>query len=747
VTTTTTVLGHAVQRREDPALLVGEARYLDDIRLDGLLHAAFVRSPYAHAVLGAIDISDAAAGEGVIGVFTNDDLGLPPSPAMGNEAIARPMLASGRVRFVGEAVAVAVAETRALAVDAAERIVVEYEPLAAVVDVMQAIEPGAPVLFEEHGSNVVADREPRDIPDFFEGADVVLRARNRISRVAPVTMEPNGCLAVPSEDGNLLVYASTQSVFGVQREIANALKIEPETVRVVAPSVGGGFGAKGGVYPESIVIAAVARRLGRPVAYAETRTENILAMTNGRGQVQDVEIGVKRDGTVVALRAHLVGDAGAYANRAFPPMVGRVMASGPYRIPKIDVRVTIAVTNCTPTGPYRGAGRPEAAALLERSMDVVARELDLDPVEVRKRNFIPPDAFPYETPTRATYDSGDYEKALDAALEIADYEGLRREQAARRERGDRMQLGIGIGSYVEISGGGSEFGSVTVEPDGSVTVVTGSIPNGQGHETVFAQVASAVLGVPMERVRVLHSDTDVVARGTGSFGSRSLQVGGSAVHDAAAQVLDLARRKAAEMLEAAEADIVAHDGGLGVAGSPSTTVSWEELAANGDLKAELDFAQDGTFPFGTHVAVVEVDVETGDVRLVRMVAVDDCGRVINPMLVEGQVHGGIAQGSAQVLFEGVFYDADGNPLTSTLLTYGMPSAAELPRYETAHTETPTPKNPLGAKGVGESGTTGSLSAVWNAVIDALSPYGVTDIELPATPERVWRAINESRYST
>jgi carbon-monoxide dehydrogenase large subunit len=412
-------------------------------------------------------------------------------------------------------------------------------------------------------------------------------------------------------------------------------------------------------------------------------------------------------------------------------MVGRFMASGPYRIPKIDVRVSIALTNLTPTGAYRGAGRPEAAAMLERAMDHIARELGIDPAEVRRRNFIPPDAFPYETPTKATYDSGEYAKALDKALQLADYEGLRREQ---RERTGTKRLGIGIASYVEVSGGGSEFGSVSIDGDGSVVVTTGSVPHGQGHETAFAQVASGVLGVPMEKIRVVHSDTDVVARGTGTFGSRSLQVGGSAVHDASVQVLEEAKKKAADALEAAPEDIVVHDGGLSVAGSPSRVIPWIEL---GPITAEVDFAQNGTFPFGTHVAVVELDTETGRIELLRHVAVDDCGHVINPLLVEGQVHGGIAQGSAQVLYEGVFYDEEGNPQTGTLVDYGIPYATEFPSFETAHTQTPSPNNPLGAKGVGESGTTGSISAVWNAVIDAC---GVSDIELPATPERVWRAL-------
>jgi aerobic carbon-monoxide dehydrogenase large subunit len=772
-----------VTRREDWEFLTGRARYLDDLREEGLLHAVFVRSPHAHALIRSIDTSGALACEGVVGVLTEADLSLASSNAAGRKPANRPVLARRRVRFVGEAVAVLIANTSMLALDAVQRVVVDYETLSAVTDPFRSAEPGAQLLFPSHGSNVVADSGANEDPGFFAEADLVFHVRNDISRVAAVTMETNGCLAVPVEGGRLVVYVGVQSLFAARRDIARALGIPKGHVRVVAPCIGGGFGAKYTVYPEAIATAAAARRLGRPVKFVETRSESMLAMTNGRGQLQTAEVGVKRDGTIVALRAHVVGDAGAYTTRALPSaaatadlraFLGRlaatvsarrrrrrprrgpmrapgpyyhtaIMASGPYRIPKIDVRVTIVVTNRTPIGPYRGAGRPEAAVLLERTIDTIARELDIDPAEVRRRNFIPSDAFPYKTPVKTTYDSGNYGPALEEALRLAGYEALRREQSERRERGDRMQLGIGLASYVEISGGGSEFGAVEIERDGSVTVITGSVPHGQGHETAYAQIASGVLGVSMGNVHVVHGDTDRVARGTGTFGSRSLQVGGSAVLNASTQVLELARQVAAEKLEAAPADIVVHDGGLGVAGAPATALSWADLAADGHLRAELDFAEDGTFPFGTHVAVVEVDTETGETLLVRVVAVDDCGRVINPLLVEGQVHGGIAQGSAQVLYEGVSYDEDGNPQTSTLVTYGIPSAAELISFETARTETPSPNNPLGAKGIGESGTTGSLCAVWNAVVDALSPYGVTDIELPATPERVWRAIQLGRH--
>jgi carbon-monoxide dehydrogenase large subunit len=752
---TRTVLGHTVHRTEDTTLLDGSARYIDDVAVGaGAVWAVFVRSTFAHAELREVDVRDARAAPGVVAVFTAADLDVPPLRAMaGDGALDRPLLARERVRFVGEPVAVVVAETRAQAFDAAELVVIGADPLPVITDAFAATEPGAPLLFPAFGANETTGRTPPPRGEGWPEAEVLVRARLHNHRVAPAPMEPNGCVVVPrasAADGRIDVWASTQSVFGVRREIATALGVDEQAVVVRAPAVGGGFGAKGGVYVEQLLVAVLARELGRAVAWVETRHENLVNMTHGRGQVHDVEIGARRDGTVVGLRVVGVADVGAYPIRgAFVPMVTRLMASGTYRIPAIEFHVRIALTNTTPTGPYRGAGRPEAAALLERSLDILAGALDLDPVTIRRRNFIPPDAFPYRTPTRAEYDTGDYALALDRALCESDYDAWRAEQAARRTRNDVRQLGIGIGCYVEVSGRGGEYGSVRVERDGTATVVTGSVPNGQGHETAWAQIASAVLGVPFEDVRVVHSDTAIVPHGVGTFGSRSLQLAGSAVHDAAAGVLERARHLVATMLEAADADIVVFDDGrLGVAGTPASAISWREIARaaftdhNGaDLAAEIDFSSDGSFPFGCHVAVVEVDTETGAVDLLQHTAVDDCGRVLNPMLAEAQVHGGIAQGVAQALFERVAYDDDGNPLTASLLDYAMPSAAELPSFAVFHTETPTPRNPLGAKGIGESGTTGSTAAVWNAVVDALRPYGVRHLDIPFTPERVWRAIH------
>ena len=523
--------------------------------------------------------------------------------------------------------------------------------------------------------------------------------------------------------------------------------------------MGGGFGAKLQVYPEYLAVAKAATLAGRPVRWAETRSESMLGLTHGRGQVQHVQIGARRDGSIVGLRVDLLADMGAYPIAAFLPVTTQEMLSGVYAIPRIACRGRSIVTNATPIAPYRGAGRPEATALIERAIDLVADALDLDPAEVRRRNLIPRDAFPYTTASGTTYDSGDYAGALDEVLRRADLPALRAEQAARRERGDHLQLGIGLCTYVEITSFSSkEFGSVEVLPDGGVTVLTGVTPNGQGHETAFAQMTAAVLGVPFDAVRVVHSDTGVVPRGQGTWGSRSLQAGGSAVAEQAVKVVEKARRLAAHALEADETDLDGpSDGGFSVRGAPDRSITWAELAAAADdpagrppdlepgLEASGRFRQaSSSFPFGAHVAVVEVDVETGEVRLIRHVAVDDCGRILNPMLVDGQVHGGLAQGIAQALFEEVVFDEFGNPMSGTLTTYGMPTAAEFPWFETAHTETPTPTNPLGAKGIGESACIGSTPAVQNAAVDALRHLGVRHLDLPLAPERVLDAIRRGR---
>ncbi|MGH9012364.1 MAG: xanthine dehydrogenase family protein molybdopterin-binding subunit [Acidimicrobiia bacterium] len=763
------ILGNAVRRTEDPRILIGEATYFDDEPVQGLLHLAFVRSTIAHARVESVDVSEAAAVPGVAAVYTAADLGLTPLQgfAMVPPVFARPPLALETVRFVGDIVAAVVAEARSQAVDAAELVVVDYDPLPAVVDPEAALEDAAPVLFPEHGSNLAVEFNFGEDPSVLDGADVVVEGRFLNQRLAAVPMEPNGILVEPgTDDGRdaLTVRVPTQSPHGVRDPLAAAVGLEPEQVRVIATAVGGGFGAKAGMYPEFAIAAAIARKLGRPVKWSESRSENMIAMSHGRGQVQHIEMGLKRDGTIVGVRGRVVAEAGAYPNiGSFLPFLTRSMAQGVYRIPKIELNAVSAATNTTPTGAYRGAGRPEATAFLERILDMAADELDVDPVEIRRKNFLAPDEFPLTTVTGANYDVGEYAKALDEAVRVAGYDELRREQTARRDRGDVRQLGIGVSAYVEVTAGGlfEEYGAVEVHEDGTVTATVGTSAHGQGHETAFAMIVAELLGVPMESVRIVQSDTALVPRGTGTMGSRSLQIGGSAVYKAGEQVLEKARQLAAHLLEAGVDDIVLHDGAkVGVAGVPATALSWAELAmAAGDparlpdgmepgLASELDFNQgEATYPFGAHVAVVEVDTETGRVELVRHVAVDDCGRILNPLLVAGQQHGGIAQGVAQALYEGVVYDEDGNPLTGNLMDYAMPSAAELPSFEASNTETPTPLNPLGAKGIGESGTIGSTPAVQNAVVDALSAFGVRHLDMPLTAERVWRAIRDARAAS
>ena len=757
------VLGRPVLRSEDRALLTGAARYLDDVPCEGALHGVFVRSPLAHALVRSVDAAEARAMPGVVGVFVAGDMGglrLPPVEDT-PEVFARPLLAVGRVRFVGEPVAVVVAQTRAQAMDAADAVAVDYEPLPPVIDPEAALEPDAPILFHDHGSNLaIRVDDVAEDPDALEGAEIVVRARFVNQRVAPVPMEPNGALAVagagPGEP-SVTLWASVQAPHDTRRIVAQVLGLDPAQVRVRTAAVGGGFGGKIPTYPEHVVIAWLARQLGSAVRWSETRTENMLAMTHGRGQVQHVELGATVDGRMTGLRVFVIQDIGAYASEAatLPPLTG-LMASGPYRIPRIDFHAVSVVTTTTPVGAYRGAGRPEATWLLERALDMLAAELGIDPAEIRRRNFIPSEAFPYRTPTGANYDSGDPGRALDMALSAAGYAELRQEQAARIGRGETWQLGIGICSYVEVTGWGSEFASVEAGDQGTFTVLTGTSPQGQGHETAWAQIVADTLGVSFDAVTVRHSDTLLVPRGEGTMGSRSLQVGGSAVLRAAVALLDKARRLAAHLLETGESDVRRLDGRIGVGGAPELSLSWGELAAaaadpsslppgmDPGLQAEADFEmEDSTYPFGVHVAVVEVDTETGKAKLVRHVAVDDCGRRVNPMLVEGQIHGGIAQGAAQALFESFVYDELGNPLTSSLADYAMPSAAELPAFVTVPLATATDRNPLGAKGVGEGGTIGAGPAVHNAVIDAVSHLGVRHIDMPVSPLRVWRAIQDA----
>jgi carbon-monoxide dehydrogenase large subunit len=736
---------------EDRGLLTGATAYLDDVPAPGALHAAFVRSAMAHARIPAIDPSAASSMPGVVAVVTAEDLTGLRMPAVENlpDGLRRPLLATDVVRFIGEPVAVVVATTRALALDAAETVAVEYDPLPAVTDPVHAMEEDAPLLFPKEGSNVVLSlrRSPHAQP--LEGADVVVRGTFVNQRVAPVPLEVNGALAVPEGD-RLTLWLPCQATHYSRATIAQAIEIGESRIRVRTAAVGGGFGAKIPAYAEQAVVAALAIRLRRPVRYSETRSENLVAMTHGRDQLQEVELGATRDGRLVGLRARIVADLGAYPDEgATLPESTAMMAVGPYEIPRLDLEIRAVVTNKTPLGAYRGAGRPEATALIERVLDVLADELGVDPAAVRRRNYIR--RFPHDTVAGARYDTGDYGRSLEEALRIAGYDALRDEQAERLRRDDSALLGIGIGSYVEVTGWGSEYARVVVDEDGAVRLVTGASPQGQGHETAFAQILSDRLAVPVDSVRVVHSDTELVPRSEGTMGSRSLQVAGSAVLRAGDVVVERARSVAARLLEVEPEDVaLSDDGHFEVAGVPGAGPTWSDVAraaAEGGepLDAELDFEiADSTYPFGTHVAVVEVDAETGSTRLLRHVAVDDCGTVMNPLLVEGQVHGGIAQGVAQALFEGVEYDELGTPLTSNLTTYCFPSAAELPSFETATTETPTPMNPLGAKGIGEAGTIGAFPAVQNAIVDALAHLGVHHVDTPASPERVWRAIALAR---
>jgi carbon-monoxide dehydrogenase large subunit len=751
------VVGQRVRRREDPRFITGQGRYVDDIRLPGALYATFVRSHWAHARINSVDGSEAAALPGVQ-VFTAGDVELgknPPPFIQMDELWHRPFLASEKARFAGEIVAVVLAETPALSVDAAELVAVDYEPLPVVTDAAKALTSDV-LLFEEAGTNVCLERPAATTDeDLFDGCEAVASGTITSQRIAAAPIEPRATAARVEDDGRLTVWLSTQTPHQDRDGLASALGVEPASIRVLAPDVGGGFGGKG-LDVEDVLVAYLARATGKPVRWTETRSEHMVAMHHGRAQRIEFRIGGRRDGTVQALRLSIIQDAGAYPGiGSFLPNLTALMASGVYAIAKIDVDLKAVVTNTTQTGAVRGAGRPEATQALERAIDTFAAELELDPVEVRRRSFIPADAFPFTTAAGATYDIGNYGRALDLALERSGYEQLREAQASRRRDGGTKQLGIGLSTYVEITNGvgESEFGAVEITPDGRAIVKTGSFSHGQGHETTFAQIAAERLGMALEQVTVIAGDTDAIARGTGTYGSKSAQIGGVAAGKASEEVVERGKRLAAEELEASPEDMVLdlEAGRFHVTGAPQPGLTWGELATRlgdqgrlAELSAEVDFQASGpTYPFGAHVAVVEVDTETGSVSLERLVAVDDAGRVINPLVFEGQVHGGLAAGIAQALFEEIAYDEDGNPLSANLVSYCMPAATELPTFELVEMQTPTPVNPLGAKGIGEAGTIGATPAVQNAVIDALAPFGVRHIEMPLNGERVWRAIQEA----
>jgi carbon-monoxide dehydrogenase large subunit len=746
-------VGSPVRRVEDPTLLTGAARYVDDLPLTDACHLAFVRSPYAHAKVLEVRVEAARAMPGVVAVYTGADLGLAPFGFFSvNPAVPRPVLAVDEVQFVGDPVAVVVATSKVAALDAVDLVEVDYDPLPAVLDMEAALAADAPTLFGTVESNLMAGSAD-GIDDVLAGADVVVRGRFENQRMAVVPMEGAAVAVLPTDDGDgheLTVYLACQMPHMMRMMLAQVLALEEDRIRLVSPHVGGSFGAKH-LAVEALAAVKIARDLGRPVKWVELRSENMVSMTHGRGQVQYVELGVRLDGTIVGMRCRMVGDAGAYGcfGGSLVLATTRSMVQGTYVIPKISYDVAVAATNTTPMGAYRGAGRPEACALVERIVDMAADALDIDPVEMRRRNLIAPDAFPYTTSVGTVYDSGNYVAALDEALRLAGYDELRAEQAARRARGDRVQLGIGVSCYVEITAGGmlSEYAGVEVHADGSATVRSGTSAHGQGHATAFTQIAADELGIPIERIRFVQSDTALVPRGGGTGGSRSLQLGGSAVLEGSRVLLDRAKHLAANLLEAAPEDIVVSPGrGLAVAGVPATVIPWEELAAQADAQGvSLAVDHDATisgpsFPFGAHVSAVEVDLDTGLAVPIRHIAVDDCGRIVNPLLVDGQVHGGIASGISQALWEQFVYDEDGSPLTTTLADYAVPSAAELPSFELANTVTLSPNNSLGAKGIGESATVGSTPAVQNAVVDALSHLGIRHIDMPCTPARVWAAV-------
>ncbi|MFT3853237.1 MAG: xanthine dehydrogenase family protein molybdopterin-binding subunit [Ilumatobacteraceae bacterium] len=760
------ILGNRVLRKEDPKFLTVGGKYVDDLadepRLAGAAFVTYVRSTVAHGTITGIDASGALEMPGVIAVLTAEDLGVTPAPSPFNPGVARGNLAIGKVRYVGEPIAAVVSETRRQGEDAAEQVIVDYDPLDVLVD-PEAAMASSTLIYEDAGSNVVFDSTAIGAPDvtgdeYFADCEVVVKGRFVNQRVAPCPLEVRGA-AVVWEDGRLHQWLSTQGAQGARDTIKAGNGLEDDQVHVITPDVGGGFGAKISCYPEEILLGAISKKVGRPLRWQETRTESMMALGHGRGQIQYATLGGTRDGRVTHYRLQVVQDSGAFAEMGaiLAPFMTRPMASAVYDIPNIECRTTSVVTNTTPITAYRGAGRPEATAAAERIMDMFAAEIGMDPAEVRRKNLIAPFSEPHTTVVGQTYDVGDYVGALDKALAAAGYDELRAEQAARRAAGGTKQLGIGVSTYVEITGGVDPFGEhakIEVLDNGRAIVYTGTSPHGQGHVTSWSMLAHEQTGIPMDQIDVVWGDTDLVPKGAGTMGSRSLQQGGAAVYEAAGELVDDAKKLAAKLLEADVADIELDKdaGAFHVAGTPAVAKSWAELAVAAKDDPELPeglahatFFQAGgaTFPFGAHVAVVEVDTETGKVELVRIVACDDAGRVLNPLLLEGQIHGGVAQGTAQALLEEVRYDDDGNPITSNLADYAFISAAELPSVEVVHMETPTFMNPIGAKGIGESGTIGSTPAVQSAVVDAVSHLGVRHIDMPCTPERIWRAIAET----
>ncbi|MGD9751280.1 MAG: xanthine dehydrogenase family protein molybdopterin-binding subunit [Acidimicrobiia bacterium] len=748
------ILGNPVLRREDPRLITEGGTFVEDVPLENPAWVTYVRSTMAHARITAIDVSEARQAPGVLGVFTRADLGtaldhLPHILPVYTEATVRPLLASEVVRNVGEPIVAVVAEDRYAAADAAELVVVDYEPLPVVIDPEDAARDEV-LLFPAHGTNTVATMGSKTEADFAD-AEVVVELRIENTRMSAAPLEPRSGAARWDGD-KLTVWSACQGAHPTRDALCAVYGLPKEQVRVIVPDMGGGFGAKSRTPAETVMLGALARAVGRPVRWTETRSENMVAMPHGRGQRQYARLGGTRDGRITAYAVEVFQEAGAYPMiGGFLPNMTMRMLCGTYDIANVSFKGRSVATNTMSTTAFRGAGRPEATVAIERMIDAFADEIGMDPVEVRLKNLIDPFDTKITTGIGTDYDVGDFPAALRKVVDHADYAGLRAEQARRRDRGDRLALGVGVICYVEITAGGpaGEFGSVEVLPGGKVTVRTGSTAMGQGHATAMAMIAADRLGVAIGDVEVICGDTDEVPAGGMTTGSRSVQITGSTVADAAAKVIDLARQVAADRLEANPDDVVfdPETARFHVAGTPAVAVDWATVAdASPDaLLAVGTFAAPmPTFPFGAHLAVVEVDLDTGKATLVRLVGVDDAGRILNPMMAEGQVHGGMAQGVAQALLESIIFDEDGNPLTSNFADYSIISAAELPSFEVLHMETPTWVNELGAKGVGESGTIGAIPAVQNAVIDAVSHLGVRHLDMPITPQRVWEAIRAAR---
>ena len=781
-------VGSRMLRKEDGPLLTGRGSYVDNLALPGMVWVSIVRSPLAHARINRVDTSAALKVPGVVAAYSGADLasewaaGLPCAWPVAPETKIPDHwpVAKDKARMVGDPVAVVVADTRAHAVDGAEAVDVDYEPLQPVTSIEQALADGAPVIHEEFGNNICFQDlkiANGDVDKVFAEAPVVVKQRYYHPRLIPNAMEPRGVLAQPMPvTGEMTMWSSTQIPHILRTLLALTLGIPESKFRVIAPDVGGGFGSKLDVYAEEAICLAVARKLGVPVKWIEERSENYLATLHGRDVIQDMEVAATEEGKLLGVRAKVLCDMGAYCQLVAPgiQVLGATLFSGVYQAEVASFECTAVFTNRTPTDAYRGAGRPEATYAIERIMDALARRVGKDPAEVRQLNFIPPFSEPTANVFGAMYDSGNYQAGLDKALELADYQGLRREQAERRQRGDTKQLGIGLSTYIEACGsapsrgfgavnfgaGGWEAATIRCLPTGKVVVVTGTSPHGQGHETSWSQIVADALGVKFEDVEVLHGDTAISPQGLDTYGSRSLAAGGVAIQKAAEKIIAKAKKIAAHELEVAEEDVEFADGALRVRGAPDKSRTVGDVAFSAFLAHNIpDGMEPGleesavfdpvnnTFPSGAHVCVVEVDTQTGLVDLIRYVAVDDCGNIVNPLIAQGMVHGGVAQGIAEGLYEEATYDEEGNLTSGNMGAYRVPSAAELPSFVTDHVVTPSTSNPGGWKGVGEAGTIGSPPAVVNAVVDALAPMGIDNIGMPVSPERVWRAIQEAQQGS